>query len=97
MVAKHNGNCRICSCPDLAERQGSFSQLQRPPNTLGTIDTGLEASSNVLAAVNPQAQALLNYYPLPNVQSNSGFNYQTTETTNLTQNALQSRFHRQSG
>lgn len=83
--------------PTLAERQGSFPQLQRPPNTPGTIDTGLEASSNVLAAVNPQAQALLNYYPLPNVQSNSGFNYQTTETTNLTQNALQSRFDRSLG
>lgn len=45
----------------------------------------------------PQAEALLNYYPLPNIQGNSGFNYQTTETTSLTQNAMQTRLNRNLG
>lgn len=47
--------------------------------------------------VTPQAEALLNYFPKPNIEGNSGFNYQTIETTSLTQNAMQTRLNHSLG
>ena len=50
---------------------------QRTGNLTGLPATGF--ANNIIPAsqINPQAQALLNFYPLPNFTGNSRYNYQT--------------------
>jgi hypothetical protein len=80
--------------PDLAERQGDFSHelnaLGQPVQIFNPA-TGLPFPGNVVP-ISPQAQALLNLYPLPNVAGNPRYNYQTPSISNQHQDALQSRF-----
>jgi hypothetical protein len=47
--------------------------------------------------VNPQAAALLDLYPLPNVTGNNGYNYQTEVLDNTHQDSLESRLGRTFG
>jgi hypothetical protein len=83
--------------PDLAERNGDFSHklnaLGEPVQIFDPI-TGLPFPGNVIlqSQVSPQARALLNFYPLPNVTGNPRYNYQIPIISNTHQDALQSRF-----
>jgi trimeric autotransporter adhesin len=73
--------------PTLAERSGDFSGLEQ---TLYDPKTGLPIPGNNLknaqTPMSPEALALLNYYPAPNVPNSGPLNnYQTV--TNMGQNA----------
>ncbi len=75
--------------PTLAERSGDFSAL---PQTLYDPATGLPIPGNNLknaqTPISPQAMALLNFYPAPNVPNSGPLNnYQTV--TNAGQNGTQ--------
>jgi len=73
--------------PDAAERSGDFPQQIVDPTT------GLPFARNQIPAtrVSAQARALLNFYPLPNFASGSGYNYQVPLVSATHQDALQSR------
>ncbi|MGB7281170.1 MAG: carboxypeptidase-like regulatory domain-containing protein [Candidatus Acidiferrum sp.] len=83
--------------PDLAERQGNFSQAV---NALGQAvqifdpTTGLPFQNNIIPPmrISTQAKALLNLYPMPNISGNSRYNYQVPLISDTHQDALQSRF-----
>jgi hypothetical protein len=47
--------------------------------------------------VTPQAQALLKFYPLPNVAGNPQYNFQIPINSNTHQDALLSRFDKTLG
>ena len=77
--------------PTVAQRQGDFSALLHPanggtPTQLYDPATGAVIPGNVFAnaglSVSPQAIALLNYYPAPNIPTTGrqGYNYQTITT-----------------
>jgi len=74
--------------PSSTERGGLFSSQIIDPAT------GLPFSGNTIPQnrISPQAQALLNLYPLPNVNSASRYNYETSAIGETHQDALQSRF-----
>ena len=79
--------------PDLAERQGDFSHELNPrgqPVQIFNPATGLPFPGNMVP-ISPQAQALLNLYPKPNVSGNPRYNFQTPVISNTHQDALQSR------
>jgi len=73
--------------PTLAERSGDFSGLTETvggvttPVTLYNPATGLPFVNNRVP-VSPQAAALLNFYPAPNISATGqqGYNYQTITT-----------------
>jgi len=77
--------------PTVAERGGDFSALLQPvnggaPTQLYNPTTGAAIPENIFSnaglAVSPQAAALLNYYPAPNIATTGrqGYNYQTITT-----------------
>jgi hypothetical protein len=77
--------------PTVAQRQGDFSALLHPanggtPTQLYDPTTGAAIPGNVFTnaglSVSPQAAALLNYYPAPNIPTTGrqGYNYQTITT-----------------
>ncbi|WP_263383238.1 TonB-dependent receptor [Granulicella arctica] len=84
--------------PTLSERGGDFSQLTQTGATtvvpLFDPTTGKQFQNNVIPTprLSPQALALLNYYPAPNIPlaGTQGYNYQTITTagSNATQAAL---------
>src|SRR6266566_1838449 len=83
--------------PNLAERDGDFSQTLNAlgqPVQLFDPATGLPFPGNTIpqSQISPPAQALLNFYPLPNVAGNLRYNYQIPIISNRHQDALQSRF-----
>ncbi|HEY6250017.1 MAG TPA: carboxypeptidase regulatory-like domain-containing protein [Candidatus Angelobacter sp.] len=85
--------------PDLAERQGDFSHALNPqgqPLQIFNPATGLPFPGNVVP-VSPQAQALLNLYPKPNVTGNPRYNFQIPILSNTHQDALQSRMDKTIG
>jgi trimeric autotransporter adhesin len=64
--------------PTAAERNGDLSNLVNPlgqPVVVYNPETGQPFSGN-LVPVSPQAQALLELYPTPNIAGNSLYNYQ---------------------
>lgn len=79
--------------PDSAERGGVFSSQIIDPLT------GAPFAGNVIpqSRMSPQAQALLNLYPLPNVNNGSRYNYQVPIISHSHQDALQSRFDKAVG
>lgn len=84
--------------PTFAERNGDLSGLldaQGQPLTIYNPATGLPFTGPV--PVSPQAAALLDLYPLPNVIGNSVYNYQTEVLNTSHIDALQSRLNRQIG
>ena len=91
-----NDSTQSALVPTAAERGGDFSQVL---NTLGqpvqifNPSTGQAFSGNLIPQINPQAQALLNYYPLPSFSGNSRYNYQTGILSSTHQDALQSHFN----
>lgn len=92
-----NDTTQSALVPDLAERGGDFSQAL---NTLGqpvqifNPATGLPFSGNMISPtqISRQAQALLNFYPLPAFSGDPRYNYQTAIVNSTHQDALQSRF-----
>ena len=84
--------------PDQAERGGDLSGLLNPlgqPITIYDPTTGLPYTGPV--PVSPQAQALLDLYPLPNLAGNSQYNYETNLLSNTHDDALQSRLDKSIG
>ena len=84
--------------PDAAERGGDLSGLlnaQGQPVTIDDPATGLPFTGTI--PVSPQAQALLNLYPLPNVANNSLYNYETEVLNNTHTDALESRLDKSIG
>ena len=79
--------------PTLAERNGTFAGPVLDPAT------GAPFPGNVIPAnrISPQAQALLNYYPLPNFTGSTGYNFQIPILSPTHQDALQSRFNKTLG
>ena len=74
-------NLAQLTVPSLAERMGDFSQsFDQSGNLIPVIDplTGMPFPGNVVPAdrINPHGQALLNWYPDPNVDGQSNYNYQ---------------------
>jgi hypothetical protein len=85
--------------PDEAERSGDFSDVldvQGQPIQIFDPATGLPFSGNI-APISPQAQSLLNFYPLPNVVGNSRYNYQIPILSSTHQDAIQSRLDKSIG
>src|SRR5215469_2350714 len=72
--------------PGSAERSGIFSSPIIDPST------GMPFANNTIPKdrISPQAQALMNLYPLPNLNS-SGYNYEIPTVSDTHQDALQSR------
>jgi hypothetical protein len=84
--------------PDAAERGGDLSGLlnaQGQPVTIYNPATGLPFGGPI--PVSPQAQALLNLYPLPNLAGSSRYNYQTGLLSSTHDDALQSRLEKSIG
>ena len=85
--------------PTTAERTGNLAGLLNPrgqPVTIFNPATGLPFSGNVVP-VSPQAQALLQLYPLPNITGNSLYNYQRAVLNSGHHDALQSRLDKTLG
>lgn len=84
--------------PDAAERNGDLSGLLNPsgqPVTIINPVTGLPFAGPI--PVSPQAQTLLNLYPLPNLTGNSRYNYQTQVLDNTHLDTLQLRLDKTLG
>lgn len=79
--------------PTAAQRTGDLSQLTTP-----IIDpqTGAPFPGNVIptSRISPQAQALLNLYPLPNFTTPGAYNYQVPIVGVTHQDSLQSRVNK---
>jgi hypothetical protein len=85
--------------PTEAERNGDFSGVlnaQGQPIQIFDPATGLPFTGNV-APISPQAQALLKFYPLPNVSDNSSYNYQVPVLSSTHQDAMQTRLDKAIG
>lgn len=74
--------------PDSTERSGVFL------NSIIDPSTGAPFAGNAIPQnrISPQAQALLNFYPLPNSPGTTRYNYQIPIVSHTHQDALQSRF-----
>jgi hypothetical protein len=87
----HNASTQSALMPTLLERSGNFSE-----QAVQIVDpaTGLPFRGNIIPAarISPQAAALLNYYPAPNLNAAGRFNYQTPVLVTTHQDAAQSRF-----
>ncbi|HWE51356.1 MAG TPA: carboxypeptidase regulatory-like domain-containing protein [Bryobacteraceae bacterium] len=82
--------------PTGAERNGDFSQALNAlgqPAQIFNPTTGAPFTGNMIppTQINPQAQALLNFYPLPNFAGGSRYNYQTSLINITSRNSLQTR------
>ncbi|MEO7142609.1 MAG: TonB-dependent receptor [Bryobacteraceae bacterium] len=82
--------------PTAAERSGDFSQA---PNAIVDPSTGLPFPGNVVprSRISPQARALLGFYPLPNFEGATRYNYQIPLVGATHQDALQSRLNKTLG
>ncbi len=87
----HNASTQSALMPTLPERAGNFSGQ---PVQIVDPATGLPFPGKVIpiARISPQAAALLNYYPAPNLDAAGRFNYQTPVLATTHQDAAQSRF-----
>ena len=85
--------------PDSSERNGDFSHevnaLGQPIQIFDPA-TGLPFPGDMIP-VNAQAQALLRFYPFPNVAGNPRYNFQTPINNDTHQDALLSRFDKTVG
>lgn len=91
-----NDTTQSALVPDAAERLGDFSnKLNALGQPLQIFDpaTGLPFPGNMVP-ISPQAQALLNLYPLANIVGKPQYNYQIPIISNTHQDALQSRLDR---
>ena len=85
--------------PTAAERDGDFSGVLNSlgqPVQIFDPATGLPFPGNV-GPISPQAQALLNFYPLPNLAGSSGYNYQIPVLNSTHEDAVQTRLDKNIG
>jgi hypothetical protein len=85
--------------PTEAERTGNLSGLVNPlgqPVTFVNPATGLPFAGNQVP-VTPQAQALLQLYPAPNIADNPLYNYQVPALSDSHQDVVQSRLDKTLG
>ena len=85
--------------PTEAERTGDLSGILNPlgqPITIYNPATEMPYPGNVVP-VSPQAQALLQLYPLPNLSGTPLYNYQVPVLNSTHQDALQSRLQKTLG
>jgi trimeric autotransporter adhesin len=85
--------------PTAEERMGDLAGLLNPlgqPVVAFNPATGVPFPGNVVP-VSPQAQALLQLYPLPNIVGDSLYNYQVPVLNSTHQDALQSRLDKTLG
>jgi len=87
-----NANVDTALMPTAAERTGDLSQLLTP---IINPFTGAPFAGNLIpkSQLNPQAQSLLNLYPLPNFSTAAGYNYQIPVVGVTHQDDLQSRWN----
>jgi hypothetical protein len=95
-TTNHNATAQSALMPTALERSGNFSQsVDVAGCALRIVDpaTGQPFPGGVIPAgrISPQAASLLGYYPAPNVDSGSRYNYQTPVLLTTHQDALQSR------
>jgi hypothetical protein len=88
--------------PTAAERAGDFSQALSSQGQLAQIfdpTTGLAFPGDVIpqGRISPQAQTLLNLYPLPNFNGNGQYNYQIPINTEPHRDMLQTHFEQSLG
>jgi hypothetical protein len=84
--------------PTAAERNGDLSGAMNAlgqPATVYNPATGQPFTGPI--PVSPQAAALLNYYPLPNLAGNARYNYEAQVLNNTHTDALQSRLDKTLG
>ena len=92
------GNTIPALVPDAAQRSGNLAGLTNSlgqPLTVYDPATGLPFTGPI--PVSPQAAALLNLYPLPNIAENKHYNYETETLSHTHSDALQSRLEKQLG
>jgi len=85
--------------PTMLERNGDFSQtLDAAGNPVQVINpaTGKMFTGDTVP-VSAQAQALLNYFPTPNVSGTGTYNYQAPVLSFTGQNSVQARVSKNSG
>ena len=97
-----NATVQSALVPTLAERGGDFSQTLTPQGLpVQVIDpaTSLPMPGNQVPSsrISPQALALLAFYPLPNFDGQTRYNFQTPIVTGLHQDSVQLRVVRQVG
>jgi hypothetical protein len=109
-----NGFLATGRVPTALERAGNFSQsflgtgTNAIPVTIYDPRTGLQLNNNTVPSVagctasqtcvQPQAAALLNYFPLPNIPTNvQGYNYQTVANGGSNNVAINTRYVRNLG
>jgi hypothetical protein len=85
----HNALAQSAVVPTLKQRAGDFSDLRE----IRDPATGLPFPGNVIptSRISPQASALLDLYPAPNVDAADGYNYETTTVSSTSQDSFQSR------
>ncbi len=88
--------------PTAAERMGDFSQTLNPfgkPLQIVDPSTGAPISGNMIpqSQISPQARALLRFYPLPNFDGGTRFNYQIPMVYNDHEDNLQTRYNKTIG
>lgn len=93
-----NGAIYPALMPDAAERSGDLSGLTNPmgqPLTIYNPATGQPFTGPI--PVSPQAQSLLNLFPLPNIPGNTFYNYETEVLSHTHADALESRLDKNLG
>ncbi len=99
MDAQQQRNDRYRPCADQAERNGNLAGLTNAlgqPVTIYNPATGTPYPGNQVP-VSPQAAALLQLYPLPNIANVSNYNYQAPVLNNTHQDAPQFRLDKNLG
>ena len=95
-TSDHNAITQPALMPTSLERAGDFSEtrdaLGRPAQIVDP-STGLPFPGSMIPRdrISPQASALLGFYPLPNVDAASRYNFQTPLVTVTRQDSVQSR------
>jgi hypothetical protein len=95
-VRNHNAQTNSYLVPAEAQRTGDFSSLASP---VYDPTTGAPFQGNIipLSRISPQARALLNYYPLPNLAGSSLYNFQLPIVGETHQDSMQSRLNKNIG
>ena len=92
----HTALTQSALVPTLDERAGNLAGASGQPATIIDPSTGQPFADNQVP-VSPQAAALLNLYPLPNVTGNPLYNFQIPVINSSHQDAVQSRMDKTIG
>jgi len=92
----HFATTTLTTVPTALERSGDFSQsVDAFGNSIRIVDprTGLPFANSAIPSgrISPQAAALLNFYPAPNVDNGGRSNYQSPLLSNTRQDSVQTR------